>query len=113
MEGRAVLLLLLLARLLLVLLPSALPLPLLPLYLPAQDALVQALTSTCRGGSPRSGLVRWHWSQIIFLATARLSGREHCCEKGAHVRDVQQRRVAHQQCVRQSLACPCHSFRPC
>ncbi len=49
MEGWAILLWLLLARLLLVRLPSALPLPLLPLYLPAQDALIKVLTSTYNG----------------------------------------------------------------
>ena len=54
MEGWAVLLLLLAARLLLVLLPSALPLALLPLYLPAEDTLIQVLTSTCRCGSTPS-----------------------------------------------------------
>lgn len=54
MEGWAILFRLLLARLLLVLLPSALPLSLLPLYLPAQDTLIQVWTSTCRCGSTRS-----------------------------------------------------------
>ena len=52
MEGWAILLLLLLACLLLVLLRSALPLPLLPLHLPAQYALIErALSSTCRYSS--------------------------------------------------------------
>ena len=113
MEGWAILLQLLLAHLLLVLLPSGLPLPLLPLYLPAQDALIKILTSTCRRGSTHSLLVQWHWSRPSFLAIIYLSGCEQCCGKSAHVCDVQQRHVAHQQCVRQSLVCPCHSFRPC
>ena len=53
MEGWTVLLLLLLACRLLVLLPCALglPLPLLPLYLLAEEALIKVSAGACRSAS--------------------------------------------------------------
>ncbi len=110
MKGWPILLWLLLACLLLVRLPSALPLPLLPLYLPAQDALIKVLTGTCTCGSTPS---------LAFP----LACTQHHQRSGSLCRSCRdwlrqfwsmlQNVSAHQQCVRQSLECPCHSCRPC